>query len=262
MAGQLCAAVKINNAVCRCACRILERLGAHVRVYDPLGLPMKDEASVEHPKVAELRGLSMWSEAQVNIQSWIAHIVLLRGFQLEFDPGCFGRSIEPAGVVFSWARCGCARSSTAASQASSKTRSTGYRSVWGRCGRRRGAPWPSHRCVTPPGMRWSHEAPCYQISIRSLVGTFSSRGRMSRVHGAQHCGIVISVRLGSFWSTCAGQRRLAELQRGEQPAGAGPLDAHDHHPQPVVGAEGLDRVCRRRPHEGVCTAGPRFCSIC
>lgn len=26
---------------------------------------MKDEASVEHPKVAEIRELSMWSEAQV-----------------------------------------------------------------------------------------------------------------------------------------------------------------------------------------------------
>lgn len=45
--------------------RILARLGADVRVYDPARLPMKDEALVEHPKVAEIRELSMWSEAQV-----------------------------------------------------------------------------------------------------------------------------------------------------------------------------------------------------
>lgn len=47
------------------AARILERLGAEVRVFDPDGLPQPDGAPVDHPKVAELRGLSLWSEAHV-----------------------------------------------------------------------------------------------------------------------------------------------------------------------------------------------------
>ena len=41
-------------------------LGAEVRVYDPTGLPIKDDASETHPKVVELRELSMWSEAHVS----------------------------------------------------------------------------------------------------------------------------------------------------------------------------------------------------
>lgn len=45
--------------------RILDSLGAGVRVFDPADLPMKDESSAEQDKVAELRNLSMWSEAQV-----------------------------------------------------------------------------------------------------------------------------------------------------------------------------------------------------
>ncbi len=47
-------------------CRILDLLGAEVRVYDPTGLPIKDDASETHPKVVELRELSMWSEAHVS----------------------------------------------------------------------------------------------------------------------------------------------------------------------------------------------------
>lgn len=45
--------------------RVLDALGADVRVFDPDDLPMKDEASVGHPKVAELRGLCEWSSAHV-----------------------------------------------------------------------------------------------------------------------------------------------------------------------------------------------------
>ncbi|WP_028748495.1 arsenical resistance protein ArsH [Rhizobium mesoamericanum] len=45
--------------------RLLERLGCEVRVYDPKGLPLPDEAPVSHPKVQELRELSEWSEGQV-----------------------------------------------------------------------------------------------------------------------------------------------------------------------------------------------------
>ncbi len=47
------------------AARILERLGAEVRIFDPRDLPMPDGASPDHPKVQELRELSLWSEGQV-----------------------------------------------------------------------------------------------------------------------------------------------------------------------------------------------------
>lgn len=45
--------------------RLLRHYGAETRVYDPLGLPQPDSVSPEHPKVAELRELSNWSEGQV-----------------------------------------------------------------------------------------------------------------------------------------------------------------------------------------------------
>ncbi|MFB9911048.1 arsenical resistance protein ArsH [Rhizobium paknamense] len=45
--------------------RLLERFGCEVRVFDPKGLPLPDEAPVSHPKVQELRELSQWSEGQV-----------------------------------------------------------------------------------------------------------------------------------------------------------------------------------------------------
>ncbi|MEB2846404.1 arsenical resistance protein ArsH [Rhizobiales bacterium RZME27] len=48
--------------------RLLERLGCEVRIFDPAGLPLPDEAPVSHPKVQELRDLSQWSEGQV----WIS----------------------------------------------------------------------------------------------------------------------------------------------------------------------------------------------
>lgn len=48
------------------AARILEYMGAEIKFYNPDGLPMFDyERSVEHPKVKELRDLSLWSEGQV-----------------------------------------------------------------------------------------------------------------------------------------------------------------------------------------------------
>lgn len=47
------------------AARILERLGAETRLFDPRDLPQPDCAPVEHPKVAELRNLVMWSEGMV-----------------------------------------------------------------------------------------------------------------------------------------------------------------------------------------------------
>ncbi|WCK03303.1 arsenical resistance protein ArsH [Agrobacterium tumefaciens] len=45
--------------------RLLERLGGEVRIFDPKGLPLPDEAPASHPKVQELRDLSQWSEGQV-----------------------------------------------------------------------------------------------------------------------------------------------------------------------------------------------------
>jgi NAD(P)H-dependent FMN reductase len=46
------------------AARILHHLGCEVRMYDPTGLPVKDDVQHSHPKVQELRQLSEWSEAQ------------------------------------------------------------------------------------------------------------------------------------------------------------------------------------------------------
>ena len=45
--------------------RILELFGAETRIFDPQGLPMPDAAPADHPKVQELRALSLWSEGQV-----------------------------------------------------------------------------------------------------------------------------------------------------------------------------------------------------
>jgi len=45
--------------------RLLRHYGAETRVYDPLGLPQPDSVPPDHPKVAELRELSNWSEGQV-----------------------------------------------------------------------------------------------------------------------------------------------------------------------------------------------------
>ena len=45
--------------------RLLRRMGAETRLFDPRGLPMANDAPVDHPKVAELRALSLWSESQV-----------------------------------------------------------------------------------------------------------------------------------------------------------------------------------------------------
>jgi arsenical resistance protein ArsH len=47
------------------AARLLEHFGAETRIYEPAGLPLPDDAPINHPKVKELRELSLWSEAQV-----------------------------------------------------------------------------------------------------------------------------------------------------------------------------------------------------
>ena len=45
--------------------RILTHMGAEVRMFDPRELPVTDSVPATHPKVVELRELSLWSEGQV-----------------------------------------------------------------------------------------------------------------------------------------------------------------------------------------------------
>ncbi|MFG1477861.1 arsenical resistance protein ArsH [Xanthobacter sp. V4C-4] len=45
--------------------RLLRHLGAETRVFHADGLPLPDDAPAEHPKVQELRALTLWSEGQV-----------------------------------------------------------------------------------------------------------------------------------------------------------------------------------------------------
>jgi arsenic resistance protein ArsH len=45
--------------------RLLKHFGAETRVFDPRDLPVADSVPADHPKVAELRALSLWSEGQV-----------------------------------------------------------------------------------------------------------------------------------------------------------------------------------------------------
>lgn len=47
------------------AARLLEAMGGEVRLFDPSGLPLPDDAADTHPKVRELRELAAWSEGMV-----------------------------------------------------------------------------------------------------------------------------------------------------------------------------------------------------
>lgn len=44
------------------AARLLTAMGAEVRIFNPSGLPLPDDAPESHPKVMELRELVRWSE--------------------------------------------------------------------------------------------------------------------------------------------------------------------------------------------------------
>eukprot|EP00617_Octactis_speculum_P014918 CAMPEP_0185749928 /NCGR_PEP_ID=MMETSP1174-20130828/8631_1 /TAXON_ID=35687 /ORGANISM="Dictyocha speculum, Strain CCMP1381" /LENGTH=270 /DNA_ID=CAMNT_0028426237 /DNA_START=182 /DNA_END=994 /DNA_ORIENTATION=+ len=64
--------------------RLYEGLGCDVRVFDPHGLPMRDPAVEDHPKVAELRALSEWSEGQM----WVSpemHGTMTGAFKNQID---------------------------------------------------------------------------------------------------------------------------------------------------------------------------------
>ncbi|KAJ1323989.1 arsenical resistance protein ArsH [Microdochium nivale] len=65
-------------------CRVLHRLGCDVRVFDPLGLPLKDDVSDTHPKVQELRELSLWSDGHF----WVSpeqHGIITGLFKTQID---------------------------------------------------------------------------------------------------------------------------------------------------------------------------------
>ena len=47
------------------AARLLEAMGAEVRIFDPRGLPLPDSEPDSHPKVQELRSLAEWAEGMV-----------------------------------------------------------------------------------------------------------------------------------------------------------------------------------------------------
>lgn len=47
------------------AARILEHFGAEGKIFDPAELPMAGSVPETHPKVMELRALSLWSEGRV-----------------------------------------------------------------------------------------------------------------------------------------------------------------------------------------------------
>jgi arsenical resistance protein ArsH len=75
------------------AARLVEGMGADVRVYDPKGLPVRDPALQDDEKVVELRALVEWSEAHIwvgselhgglssvltNMINWVPLIILQR----------------------------------------------------------------------------------------------------------------------------------------------------------------------------------------
>ena len=45
--------------------RILEHFGAEVKIFHPKGLPLPEDADMEHPKAKELHELLAWSEGMV-----------------------------------------------------------------------------------------------------------------------------------------------------------------------------------------------------
>ncbi len=47
------------------AARLLSAMGAEVKIFNPSGLPLPDDAPESHPKVIELRALCEWAEGMV-----------------------------------------------------------------------------------------------------------------------------------------------------------------------------------------------------
>lgn len=58
--------VSYSRKVAEEAARILQAFGCETRIFDPSGLPLPDDTdAADHPKVAELRDLAVWSEGMV-----------------------------------------------------------------------------------------------------------------------------------------------------------------------------------------------------
>ena len=47
------------------AARLLVAMGGEVKIFNPSGLPLPDDAPASHPKVTELRALAQWAEGMV-----------------------------------------------------------------------------------------------------------------------------------------------------------------------------------------------------
>lgn len=58
-------AVSYSRLLAQEAARLLEYFGCEVRIFNAEGLPLPDAEPASHPKVQELRELSVWSEGQV-----------------------------------------------------------------------------------------------------------------------------------------------------------------------------------------------------
>jgi arsenic resistance protein ArsH len=54
-----------SRLVVKESARLLQAMGCETKIFDPSGLPFPDDADESHPKVQELRQLSIWSEGQV-----------------------------------------------------------------------------------------------------------------------------------------------------------------------------------------------------
>jgi len=58
-------ATSYSRATAEEGARVLRALGCETLFFDPSGLPLPDDAPDDHPKVAELRALALWSEGMV-----------------------------------------------------------------------------------------------------------------------------------------------------------------------------------------------------
>ena len=58
-------AVSYSRLAAEEGARVLRALGCEVRFFDATGMPLPDEDSADHPKVRELRDLTLWSEGMV-----------------------------------------------------------------------------------------------------------------------------------------------------------------------------------------------------
>src|SRR5690606_10130637 len=56
---------RFSRLLVEAAARLLQAMGAETRIFRPSGLPLPADAPDTHPKVQELRELTLWSEGMV-----------------------------------------------------------------------------------------------------------------------------------------------------------------------------------------------------